>query len=395
MHPSSLRRRILKRTTMGIWDKLKGEFIDIIEWTDSTTDTMVYRFERHGNEIKYGAQLTVRESQVAVFVDEGQFADVFQPGMYTLETSNMPLLSTLKGWKYGFNSPFKSEVYFVNTKRFNDQKWGTMNPIMMRDADFGMVRVRAFGTYALRVKDAKLFMQEVVGTNWQFTTEEITNQIRNYIVSGFAEAIAQAQMPVLDLYSQYTDMGESLTKLMSPKIEVLGLELVDLLIENVSVPPEVEQAIDTRSKMGAVGNLDNYMKYQAADAMVKGAENPGGMGGIGAQMAAGMMMGQQMGNMMTPPPAATPTTAPPPPAGAGAPPPPAPSGPQVHLAVNGQQYGPYSMEQVSQYVKEGRIQPDSSLWMAGMSSWQPASTVDGIKELFGENPPPPPAPPLG
>jgi membrane protease subunit (stomatin/prohibitin family) len=380
---------------MGIWDKIKGEFVDIIEWTDASTDTMVYRFERHGNEIKYGAKLTVRESQVAVFVDEGQFADVFVPGMYTLETSNMPILSTLKGWKHGFNSPFKSEVYFVNTKRFNDQKWGTKNPIMMRDADFGMVRVRAFGTYALRIKDAKVFMQEVVGTNWQFTTEEITNQVRNYIVSGFAEAIAQTQMPVLDLYSQYDDMGEALTKLMAPKIEALGLELIDLMVENVSVPPEVEQAIDTRSKMGAVGNLDNYMKYQAADAMVKGAENPGGMGGVGAQMAAGMMMGQQMGGMMQPPPATAPV-APPPPGGAGAaPPPPAQTGPQLHMAVNGQQFGPYSLDQIAEYIKEGRIQPDSMLWMNGMANWQPASTIDGVKEMFGGTPPPPPAPPMG
>lgn len=376
---------------MGIWDKIKGEFIDIIEWTDDSTDTMVYRFERHGNEIKYGAKLTVRESQVAVFVDEGQFADVFTPGMYTLETSNLPILSTLKGWKYGFNSPFKSEVYFVNTKRFNDQKWGTMNPIMMRDADFGMVRVRAFGTYAMRVKDAKTFLQEVVGTNWQFTTDEIATQIRNYIVSGFAEAVSQTQMPVLDLYSHYDDMGSNLTKLMSPKIEALGIELIDLMIENVSVPPEVEQAIDTRSKMGAVGNLDNYMKFQAADAMVKGAENPGGMGGIGAQMAAGMIMGQQMGGMMAPPAAQAPA---PPPVGAGAPPP-APTGPQYHMAVNGQQYGPYGLDQISQFVKEGRIQPDSMLWTSGMANWQAASTIDGIKDLFAATPPPPPAPPAG
>lgn len=380
---------------MGIWDKLKGEFVDIIEWTDSSTDTMVYRFERHGNEIKYGAKLTVRESQVAVFVDEGQFADVFVPGMYTLETSNMPILSTLKGWKHGFNSPFKSEIYFVNTKRFNDQKWGTMNPIMMRDADFGMVRVRAFGSFSLRVKDAKLFLQEVVGTNWQYTTEDITTQIRNYIVSGFAEAISETQMPVLDLYSKYDDMGKSLTALMSPKIEALGLELIDLMIENVSVPPEVEQAIDTRSKMGAVGNLDNYMKYQAADAMVKGAENPGGVGGVGAQMAAGMMMGQQMGNMMNQPPqqSAPPTGSAPPPMG-GTPPPPTASGPQVHIAVNGQQYGPYSMDQISQYVKEGRVQADTMVWMDGMAAWLPASATEGVKQLFGDSTPPPPAPPL-
>lgn len=377
---------------MGIWDKIKGEFIDIIEWTDSSSDTMVYRFERHGNEIKYGAKLTVRESQVAVFVDEGKFADVFGPGMYTLETSNMPILSTLQGWKYGFESPFKSEVYFVNTKRFNDQKWGTMNPVLMRDADFGMVRVRAFGTYAMRVKDAKLFLQEVVGTNWQFTTDDISNQVRNYIVSGFAEAIAETKMPVLDLYSRYDDMGKVLTNLMSPKIEGLGLELIDLLIENVSVPPEVEQAIDTRSKMGAVGNMDQYMKYQAGEAMVKGAENPSGAGAIGAQMAAGMMMGQQVAQSMSPPPVKqSPEPAAP---GASAPPPPADTGPKVHLAINGEQYGPYSVAQISQYIKEGRVQADTMVWTEGMADWLPASAADVTKSLFGDNPPPPPAPPL-
>ena len=146
---------------MGIFDKLRGEFIDIIEWTDDTQDTIVYRFERHNNEIKSGAKLTVRESQVAVFVNEGQIADVFTPGMYTLTTENLPILSTLKGWKYGFNSPFKAEVYFVNTKRFTDLKWGTANPIMMRDADFGVVRVRAFGSYAMRVSDAARFLKEL------------------------------------------------------------------------------------------------------------------------------------------------------------------------------------------------------------------------------------------
>ncbi len=382
---------------MGIWDKIKGEFIDIIEWTDSSSDTMVYRFERHGNEIKYGAKLTVRESQVAVFVDEGKFADVFGPGMYTLETSNLPILSTLKGWKYGFESPFKSEVYFVNTKRFNDQKWGTMNPILMRDADFGMVRVRAFGTYAMRVKDAKLFLQEVVGTNWQFTTDDISNQVRNYIVSGFAEAVAETKMPVLDLYAKYDDMGQVLTNLMAPKIEAIGLELIDLLIENVSVPPEVEQAIDTRSKMGAVGNLDQYMKYQTGEAMVKGAENPGGTGAIGAQMAAGMAMGKQMAQAMTSPPPSGGSSTPPAPSGPGssAPPPPPPdTGPKLHLAIQGQQYGPYSLEQIREYVREGRIQGDTLVWAEGMSDWLPASAAELTRPMFGENPPPPPAPPL-
>ncbi len=361
---------------MGIWDKIKGEFIDIIEWTDDSTDTMVYRFERHNNEIKYGAKLTVRESQVAVFVDEGQFADVFVPGMYTLETANLPVLSTLKGWKHGFNSPFKSEVYFVNTKRFNDQKWGTKNPIMMRDQDFGMVRVRAFGTYAMRVTDAKVFLKEVVGTNWQFTADQVTEQLRNYVVSAFAEALAETQMPVLDLYSKYDDMGDMLAKMVDTKVGNLGIEVLDLLVENVSVPPEVEQAIDTRSKMGAVGNLDNYMKFQAGDAMVKGAENPGGTGAIGAQMAAGMLMGQSVHQSMQAPPAAAP--------------PPVPAGKTFHVAVDGQQQGPFTMDQLQGMVAAGTLAQETLVWSTGMANWAKAADVAETAGLFANVPPPMP-----
>lgn len=361
---------------MGIWDKLKGEFVDIIEWTDASTDTMVYRFERHNNEIKYGAKLTVRESQVAVFVDEGQFADVFEPGMYTLETSNLPILSTLKGWKHGFNSPFKSEIYFVNTKRFNDLKWGTKNPIMMRDADFGMVRVRAFGTYAMRVADAKTFLKEIVGTNWRFTTDEISEQLRNYLVSGFAEAVATANMPVLDLYSHYDDMGDNLAKLMGSKFNSLGVDLLDLLIENVSVPPEVEQAIDTRSKMGAVGNLDNYMKFQAADAMVKGAENPGGAGGLGAQIAAGQIMGQMLQPGVAQPAATTP--------------PAMPAQTLYHVAVNGQQHGPFPMDQMQAKISSGEISKETLVWKPGMAEWVKAESVEELNGFFAQTPPPMP-----
>ena len=359
---------------MGIWDKIKGEFIDIIEWTDDSTDTMVYRFERQGNEIKYGAKLTVRESQVAVFVEEGKFADVFPPGMYTLETANMPILSTLKGWKHGFNSPFKSEVYFVNTKRFNDLKWGTKNPIMMRDQDFGMVRVRAFGTYAMKVKDAKVFLQEIVGTNWQFTADQISEQLRNYVVTGFAEALAETGMPVLDLYSHYDDMGTTLAKMVDTKVGSLGIEILDLMVENVSVPPEVEAAIDTRSKMGAVGNLDNYMKYQAGEAMVKGAENPGGMGGIGAQMAAGMMVGQSVQQSTQTPPVQ-------------AAPPPVPAAKTFHVAIAGQQQGPFTMDQLKSMVG-GELTADSLVWSAGMAEWAKAGTVAEVAALFAAVPPP-------
>ncbi len=361
---------------MGIFDKLRGEFVDIIEWTDETTDTMVYRFERHGNEIKNEAKLTVRESQVAVFVDEGRIADVFQPGMYTLETKNLPILSTLQGWKYGFNSPFKAEVYFVNTKRFTDLKWGTMNPIMMRDADFGMVRVRAFGTYSMRVKDAATFLKEVVGTNWEFTTDQISDQLRNFIVSSLAEAFAETKMPVLDLYAKYGEMGSFLAEKLQPKFGEHGLELINLLIENVSVPPEVEAAIDTRSKIGAMGGvMTEYMQMQAGEAMVKGAENPGGMGGLGAQMAAGQIAAQMAGQAMLPqaPPVA---------------PPPVPQGKQFHVAVDGKQTGPFPLSTLQQMVASGTLTRETLVWSAGMAGWVAASEVPEVVALLNDAPPP-------
>lgn len=372
---------------MGLWDKLRGEFIDIIEWTDETTDTMVYRFERHGNEIKNGAQLTVRESQVAVFVDEGQIADIFPPGMYTLETANLPILSTIKGWKYGFNSPFKAEVYFVNTKRFTDQKWGTKNPVMLRDQDFGIVRIRAHGTYSMRVVDAGLFLKEVVGTNWEFTTDDITDQTRSFLVSGFSDALGEAKIPVLDLAAQYDEVGELLTEKIDPKFKEHGLELLNMVVENVTVPPEVEKAIDERSKMGALGDdMQKFTQMKTAESIETAAANPGGVGGIGAQMGAGMAMGQAMSNAMTP--QAQPQAQPQQPAGS---PPPVPQAPKYHLALNGQQAGPFEMEQLSQMATSGELTRDTLAWTAGMDGWKKASEVDALNGLFGQAPPPIPS----
>ena len=221
---------------MGLWDKLTGEFVDIIEWTDDSQDTMVWRFERHGNEIKYGAQLTVRESQVAVFVNEGQIADVFFPGRYVLETQNIPILSTLQGWKHGFESPFKAEVYFVNTRRFTDLKWGTKNPVMMRDPEFGPVRLRAFGTYEIRVADSGAFLREIVGTDGHFTTDEVTDQLRNLIVSRFSQEVGGSGIPVLDLAGNYDQLSTFVTNKIAPDFGQYGLELTKLLVENVSLP---------------------------------------------------------------------------------------------------------------------------------------------------------------
>ncbi|MBL8087705.1 MAG: SPFH domain-containing protein [Chthonomonas sp.] len=357
---------------MGIFDKIRGEFVDIIEWLDDTQDTMVYRFERQGNEIKYGAQLTVRESQAAVFVNEGQIADVFGPGRFELKTENLPILTTLKSWKFGFNSPFKAEVYFVNTKRYTDLKWGTMNPVMMRDAELGVVRVRAFGTYAMRVTDPAKFLQEIAGTDWQFTTDEVTEHLRNQIVSRFAEATAQAGIPVIDLSARYSELGDQILATIAKDIEAIGIELVNFRIENVSLPPEVEEAIDKRSSMGVVGNLQNYTQFQAANAIEKAAENPGGLGAAGVGMGIGQVMGQMM------------TTGAQPPAPVAAPP-----ALEFHVVVNGASSGPYNM-QTLQTMVGGSLTADTLVWRAGMADWQPASKVEALSSLFSSVPPPVP-----
>lgn len=358
---------------MSLWEKIKGEFIDIIQWTDDTQDTMVYRFERYGNQIKNGAQLTVRESQVAVFVNEGQIADVFQPGMHTLSTENMPIMSTLKGWKYGFNSPFVAEVYFVNTKRFTDLKWGTMNPIMMRDQDFGIVRVRAFGSYTVSVKDATMFLKNVVGTDGEFTKDEIVGQIRNVIVSRFSDVIGNAKIPVLDLAGKYGEMGGFLVEQVQPSVDEYGLQLHQMLIENISLPPEVEEAIDKRSSMGAVGNLDNYMKYQAAQGIGEGGGTMGDAMGAGIGFAMAGQMAQQMANQQ---------------GTAGAAPPPVPTESSYFVAVNGAQTGPFTLTQLAQKAGSAEFGKDSMVWKAGMAEWVAASTVAELETVFGAVPPP-------
>ncbi|MEU8033297.1 SPFH domain-containing protein [Streptomyces sp. NPDC049099] len=251
---------------MGLMDRIRGEFIDIIEWTDDGRDTIVWRFPRHGNEIKMGARLVVRESQVAVFVNEGRLADVYQPGTYSLTTQNMPVLSTLKGWKHGFESPFKAEVYFVTTRQFTDFKWGTQNPVILRDADFGMVRVRAFGTFAAKVVDAAALLRELVGTDPQFRTEEVGEHLRQLIVSKLGSALGSSGVPLLDLAARQDGIGQQLAQALTLELSSTGIAIPRFYIENISVPPEIEAAIDTRSRMTITGNLDDYAKLQAADA---------------------------------------------------------------------------------------------------------------------------------
>ncbi|MEO8574285.1 MAG: SPFH domain-containing protein [Pyrinomonadaceae bacterium] len=285
---------------MSILDKVKdaalNQFIEVIEWLDESKDTLLYRFPASGQEIKNGAQLIVRESQAAVFVFEGQVADVFTPGRYTVEGGNTPILSKLGAWKYGFNSPIKSEVYFVNTKQFTDMKWGTSNPIMLRDADFGIVRLRAFGAYSLRVADPSEFIKQIAGTNAQFHTEDIDGQLKRAIVTEFSDALGEMKIPALDLAARYKELGEAIRAKINEDFSGYGLEVTKFYVENISLPPEVEAAMDKRSSMGALGDAQTYMQFQAADALRDAAQNEGGGAGLGAGLGAGFAVGGQMAN---------------------------------------------------------------------------------------------------
>lgn len=285
---------------MGIFDKAKegllNQFIEVIEWLDESKDTMLYRFPVAGQEIKNGAQLIVRESQAAVFVHEGQVADVFGPGKYTIDGGNTPILSKIGAWKHGFNSPFKSEVYFVNTKQFTDMKWGTSNPIMLRDNDFGIVRLRAFGAYSMRVADPATFIKEVAGTNAHFETEDIDVQLKRAIVTEFSDAIGEMKIPALDLAAQYKEIGDQIRGKINEDFSSYGLEVTKFYVENVSLPKEVEEAMDRRASMGALGDAQTYAQFQAADAMRDAAQNEGGGAGLGAGLGAGFAVGNQMAN---------------------------------------------------------------------------------------------------
>ncbi|MBP6002357.1 MAG: SPFH domain-containing protein [Pyrinomonadaceae bacterium] len=285
---------------MSIFDKIKQEalnqFIEVIEWLDESQSTLLYRFPVAGQEIKNGAQLIVRESQAAVFVFEGQVADVFTPGRYTIEGGNTPILSKLGAWKYGFNSPIKSEVYFVNTKQFTDMKWGTSNPVMLRDADFGIVRLRAFGAYSLRVADPSEFIKQIAGTNAHFQTDDIDGQLKRAIVTEFSDALGELKIPALDLAAQYKEIGDAIRGKINEDFSAYGLEVTKFYVENVSLPPEVEAAMDKRASMGALGDAQTYMQFQAADALRDAAQNEGGGAGLGAGLGAGFAVGGQMAN---------------------------------------------------------------------------------------------------
>lgn len=377
---------------MGLVDKLRGELIDIIEWLDDSRDTMVWRFPRHENEIKMGARLVVRESQVAVFVNEGQIADVYRPGTYTLQTQNMPILSTLKGWKHGFHSPFKAEVYFANTRLFTDLKWGTPNPVIVRDPEFGMVRLRAFGGYAVRVVDAGLFLKELVGTDPHFQTGEVEDFLRQIVVGKVGNALAAAQVSVLDLASHQDSLGQRLAGVLSEDARPMGLEFPRFIIENVSMPPEVEAALDKRTQLGILGNLDQYTQFQAANALQDAARNPGGGAAEGIGLGMGMAMGQRMAQAMGGQPQ-TPAAPPGPAAPSAATPPPLPGGGHWYLGVDGQQIGPFDVSALAGEVTAGRLTASTLVWRTGMADWTAAGRVPELAGLLSQLPPP--LPPQG
>ncbi len=279
---------------MGLMDFIKGELLEIIEWTDDSRDTIAWRFPDEDKAIKNGAQLIVRESQMAQFVYLGEFADTFEPGKHTLVTDNIPVLTKLKSWKYGFDSPFKVDIYYINTRLFTGMKWGTANPIMMRDQDFGIIRARAYGTYDFKVTDPKTFLKEVAGSDHNFRVDEFADTMRSRIVSVFTEALASSNVPVLDVATRYSELGEALLPLINPAMSSkYGMEIDSFIVENVSVPKEVEEAIDKRSSMAAVGNLNDYVKYQMAEGLGH-PQSGGGPAGMASELAVGMAMAQEM-----------------------------------------------------------------------------------------------------
>ncbi len=379
---------------MGILDMIKGEFIEIVEWLDETNDTLVHRFADQDHEIKMGAQLTVRENQVALFVNEGKAADLFGPGRYSLTTQNIPILTTLRGWKYGFNSPFKAEIYFFNTRLFTDLKWGTANPVMMRDTDFGMIRVRAFGTYAMRIADAKGFFAAIVGTRGVTSTEDITGQLRSTILSKLSDVIAESKVAALDISSKYEELSLLGKQKLSPEFASFGLDLSRFIIENVSLPEEVEAAIDQRTKLGVLGDkLGKYTQLQTADAIKLAAQQPGGAAGAGVGLGAGIAMGHAMGAAFQQP-AAPPAygAPPPPPTGSAPPPPPASGGARWSIAVDGKTYGPYTDDALKQMVAAGQVASSAMAWRPGAAGWAPVATFEELSGGASAMPPPPPPP---
>ncbi|MBU2995732.1 SPFH domain-containing protein [Cellulophaga baltica] len=373
---------------MGIFDeikkKLSHEFIDIIEWLDNTDDTIVYRFERFQNEIKNNAKLIVREGQTAVFINEGQLADVFTPGTYTLNTQNLPILTTLKGWKYGFNSPFKAEVYFVNTTLFTDEKWGTKNAVILNDERFGLTEIRAFGTYSFKIQDAGKFVVDVVGTDGNFTNYEVNEHLKSLIVTRFTDTVGEANLPIELYAANTTELSETCQEVMQPEFGRVGILLERFYIENVSMPEELKKEIFEYSRLDKL-DLNKLTQFKTAKAIEQAAQNEGGTAGAGMGMGMGFALAQQMGGMMSPQAAQQPihnvqqSTVPPP----------IPTQVMYHYASNGTQMGPVTFDKLKELFANRTINKDSLIWKQGMANWGALKDVEELKVFLGGNTPPP------
>jgi len=374
---------------MSIFDKIKEklshEFIDIIEWLDYTDDTICHRFERYQNEIKNDAKLIVREGQTAVFINEGQLADVFKPGTYTLNTQNLPILATLKGWKYGFNSPFKAEVYFVNTHLFTDEKWGTKNPITLNDERFGLVEIRAFGTYVFKIIDAGKFIIDIVGTDNNFTNFEINEHLKSLIATRFTDTVGEANLPIELYAANTTELSETCQEVMQAEFNSVGVSLEKFFIENVSMPEDLKKEIFEYSRIDKL-NLDKLTKFKTAKAIEAAALNEGGTAGAGMGMGMGFVLAQQMGGMMSPQMGGQTQM---PIQQGGAMPPPMPQAIQYFYAANGQQAGPVGFEQLKALFANRTINKDSLIWKQGMTGWMALNEIEELKVFLGGSLPPP------
>ncbi|AFL80602.1 putative virion core protein (lumpy skin disease virus) [Aequorivita sublithincola DSM 14238] len=375
---------------MGIFDtikeKLSNEFIDIIEWLDYTDDTICHRFERYQNEIKNNAKLIVREGQTAVFINEGQLADVFKPGTYTLNTQNMPILTTLKGWKYGFDSPFKAEVYFVNTHLFTDEKWGTKNPITLSDDRFGLVEIRAFGTYAYRINDAGKFIIDIVGTDNNFTNFEINEHLKSLIATRFTDTVGKANLPIELYAANTTELSQTCKEVMQPEFNSVGISLEKFFIENVSMPEDLKKEIFEYSRLDKL-DLDKLTKFKTAKAIEAAAANEGGTAGAGMGMGMGFVLAQQMGGMMNPQMGGQQVQQQQ--QQGGMMPPPMPAAIQYFYATNGTQAGPVSLQQLQSLFANRTVNRDTLVWKAGLSEWTALQQVEELKSFLGGNTPPP------
>jgi membrane protease subunit (stomatin/prohibitin family) len=359
---------------MGIFDAIKGQLIDIVEWMSPDPGILAHRFERRENEIKMGAKLVVREGQSAVFINEGSLADTFGPGTYTLSTQNLPLLSDLKGWKYGFSSPFKAEVYFINMLNLANRKWGTPNPLMLRDKDLGVVRLRAFGAFAYAVEDAGKFHKASVGTLGEVNAQEMETQLKALIVSALSDRLGEAQIPAFDLAAKYAELAAQVEKAAADKFGLYGLALRQFVIENISLPPEVEAMIDKRSSMGVVGNLDQYLKFNVADKAGEAISQGGGLAGTFAGAGLGMALGGQIAGAVKP----------------GAVPPPLPiqaAALSLFVAIDGKQVGPFDLPQLKDLAMQRKIDLDTLVWKDGMPGWAAASSLPEAAAAFAGVPP--------